>query len=507
MDRQFEESSPKGDVGNLKHFQGLSRPAQRENFKMDRLQQHIQSAGPVGSPKRNTRSQINKDIAEELEDGRTIQQLEESFASELGFCTAKLEDLKRSLSKVEGAEKPHGADDFESAERRRQERERAERERRLREQAKDARSPKRKIALKLEAQREAPPESLPELPIMVSSIHGVKGPETIAMVNVPALQAMCYPLNDGQSVESLLDLRNARDLAAKYETTQNVNMTDYVKINMKPHSLNSRAQVHSRGAKWNQQYELERIAAKDRRQNIYQQKIAGLIQDMRCRPPNSGLYHYDITDGQRTLLARGSTGMMHTGMLGVSSGVPGQMTPAGLWLTHFCAAAALGQLTAKYRHRKNIPNPEQERTPEEVAEAQRRRRHAMEQWSWVWRILKIWRSCHKAKRRIISIRVVKTFCRQMSEAARIKVGVMRFTKNVRNLQRACREFLNNKSKRVGEMNKLWCHVEDEYLAEYFRVFAAKIMNEEAKRRENDAAQKGYSVKVQKKFQKSRLAPR
>merc|ERR1719359_1757056 len=116
-----------------------------------------------------------------------------------------------------------------------------------------------------------------------------------------------------------------------------MNMTDYVKNNMKPQSLNSRAQVHLRGAKWNQQYEAERLAAKDRRQNIYQQKIAGLIQDMRCRPPNSALYHYEITDGQRTLLARGSAGMGMSGMLGLSSAVPGQMTPAGLWLTHFCA--------------------------------------------------------------------------------------------------------------------------------------------------------------------------
>lgn len=467
---------------------------------MEQMQERIHNSASspstaLGSPQRKLTHSAshstfgNPDLVEE-----NIHQLEERFASEFGSCTAKLEEIKQNM-KNDGTQQQHQADSEEAAERRRAERERAERERRLREQAKEARSPKKKVALQIESRREFPLESLPEIPMMVSSIHGVKGTENIAMVNIPALKALCYPLNDGQTVESLLDLKDARDKAAKYEK-ELTSTTDYVTMNMKTDAVSCRKEMTTKCIKAAQQLESQQLAAKYRKADLYSKKMRHLLESCRSSSLNNSLYDINGDSVRGGASPHGTGGAAPIGRL--SSGSLFQMTPAALWLTNLCAAVVLGRLTAKYRWRKNIPDPQQERSPEEVAKAMLRRKLAMEKWSWVWRILKIWMPAHRAKRRVQAIKIVKTFCRQMSEAARIKVGVMRFTKNVRNLQRACREFLNNKHKRTGEMNKLWCHVEDEYLSEYFRIFAAKIMVEEAKRREAEAERKGYNTKSKAK---------
>lgn len=458
-----------------------------------RIQTSVSSASAPATMKRSTSTSSGFTLgATDSEDTRTIGQLEEMFTQEFGMFTAKLEEIKQNM-KQDVTEKKNEENSQEAAERRRAERERAERERLLREQAKDARSPKKKVALQIESRREFPVENLPEIPMMVSSIHGVNGNETIAQVNVPALQAMCYPLNDGQSVEKMLQVKDAREKAAKYEKEQ-TNTTNYVTVNMQSNSIHCRSQLSAKYIKEAQRYESEQSLVKQRKVELHQMKMRHLLDT--CR---SGTLHnpylYDIGSGFSKTMPAGvsSQGVSSMTFVSAPSGTF-QMTPAGLWLTNLCAAVVLNKLAAKYRWRKNIPNPETQATPEEIAEAQMRRKLAMERWSWVCRIVKVWRSAYLAKKRVQGIKIVKMFCRQMSEAARIKVGMIRFTTNVRKLQRSCREFLNNKHNRTSQMNKLWCHVEDDYLSEYFRVFAKKIMVEEAKRREAEAERKGYNVK-------------
>lgn len=150
-----------------------------------RIQTSVSSASAPATMKRSTSTSSGFTLgATDSEDTRTIGQLEEMFTQEFGMFTAKLEEIKQNM-KQDGTEKKNEENSQEAAERRRAERERAERERLLREQAKDARSPKKKVALQIESRREFPVENLPEIPMMVSSIHGVNGNETIAQVNVP----------------------------------------------------------------------------------------------------------------------------------------------------------------------------------------------------------------------------------------------------------------------------------------------------------------------------------
>lgn len=101
--------------------------------------------------------------------------------------------------------------------------------------------------------------------------------------------------------------------------------------------------------------------------------------------------------------------------------------------------------------------------------------------------------------------LIKVFLNRLGEAARIRVGIFRYLRNIRILQRCCRIFIADKKARLAKMNAQWTRVEDAYLSQYFKTYAAKIMAEEAARRERDARSHGYNPKSQK-LDKGHLAP-
>jgi hypothetical protein len=91
---------------------------------------------------------------------------------------------------------------------------------------------------------------------------------------------------------------------------------------------------------------------------------------------------------------------------------------------------------------------------------------------------------------------VREFLETVGEWARVRLSMSRLKNNIKILQRACRNFLATKRKRVDLMSKEWQRVEDIHLAAHFKELAEKTIQEE-KQKVVDAKAREQNTKVEK----------
>lgn len=524
---------------------GITRPARRQNFEQGWCQDRAEannSKNDSGSPKLLGRKSrvltLNRGMSRagskfplnfDFEPGSAeaamavaeygdllVSQWEETFASDYKHCASRLEELKSHLRDQDVEKDPDK--DNAHAERRRLERERQERERRLREMEKEMRSPKKKIAVKLDVCRESPQSEWPcnvsQVPMQQVCYTGGKGNERVQMVDVLNLKNKCMLLQDGTTVESLI------------EHVHNVEkQRNYLMDNMEPidHILENRNQLKFISKDQNLLQALEQgertdervTVAKQRRRLHSEKKIAHKLMMMRDTGPASvplivtpvfaldtqSTKHASLSGQKFSLVGDARSSTLKPGTSGTLAQALDmlQENSVSWWFERLVVCSACSELTRRYRELKGIPDPDRVRRmskcnqQEAIARAQR----ANTLWAGVWRVLKVWRVAYLVRRRTKCVLIMKMFITRLGEAARIRVGVCRFIRNIRVLQSCCRHFIADKHRRVAKLITQWTRVEDAYLSQYFKTFAAKIMAEETARREHEASMKGYNPKTAK----------
>lgn len=81
------------------------------------------------------------------------------------------------------------------------------------------------------------------------------------------------------------------------------------------------------------------------------------------------------------------------------------------------------------------------------------------------------------KKRTTGVARIKMFLGQVGEWARVRAAAKSLVGRIRIMQRCCRECLASKKRRCDELSKYWERVETNFLSEYFKKYAKKILQE------------------------------
>mmetsp|Transcript_36673 Transcript_36673/g.84374 ORF Transcript_36673/g.84374 Transcript_36673/m.84374 type:complete len:871 (+) Transcript_36673:88-2700(+) len=89
-----------------------------------------------------------------------------------------------------------------------------------------------------------------------------------------------------------------------------------------------------------------------------------------------------------------------------------------------------------------------------------------------------------------AIEIIKAYLAGIGEWSRLKHAWQRLVDGVTRLQRKCREFRIRKGRRCEEIKQEWQRIEDHFLSVYFKIYADKVIAEQAKKRADMSKRRG-----------------
>jgi len=502
LSREFVEHEQHENVGaswgagtpNARPNKAPSCAARRENFKKEqyaaRIERGEEALGGTRSTLKGTARGGLKDALDlaMAEKAMNVDQLVDTFQEDLLAVNHRLDDIARSLrmENMETKEELAKRLELEEARRRREAERRAARKR---EQA--ARDPHRKVALRLENTRrfgemEEGGDKQGDIPMQKLETVGLKGKETVNLVDVRMLRARCLQI-EGGSVESLLDLQKFKENKSKLSSTARGGLTPLGSSCSVP-ALSSTMGASS---SWEDRYmkavELKQHAGVDfalKRLNamrgdlpdvlpstfdVVQKHMQRKSSRQETRPTS------DMSENWQELLQR------LAGKLAVSPGASNDKMSRALMKT-------LGSLSptdisppaspkGKSSSDTTVPKVKRKGGKELLLLQEAARKRARRRWRllrmanrWIW-LLNLVRSRTK------STEIIKVVLSEIGEHTRMKVAMFKVIASVRMLQQKCREFIAIKRKRCEIMTKQWQKIEDHNLAYFFSTYAVKVMQD------------------------------
>jgi len=489
-------------LGGVPLDQGLSYSARFQNFKKEKysIQYEVASAssGPGASPLSGGRSSLALEAAAAAQAEVDARELvnKESFLKGVAELDHQIQDMSRSIL-LSHLEKNSAQDKQDAKAEEARKRKEAEL-RRARKKEQNARDPKRKVALRIQNQRNfasfqaadptVPKAKKDDIPIVKYEVHSLQGAEKVAIVDVMKIQNQCESLNQ-PFVQHMLEVRERSERLERYS------------------QFASTSSIVSGGSSMS--YDERALLAQQIRKGHHADKMLDKMSMMRSQWQYQLPYELEL-DPDGDVRSRGETAFLDP----QAQKKPQDQKALAKALSHKigkrlevnggrrgCVLGALSMLSALGGRIEDLPTPRtlekqqavEARRAEKDLKAQKeldvalrlrvRRRWAILKAHVQWLILLF---SHRKQHR--SADVLVGVLKQMGEWARIKSAMKNTFASVKKIQRSVQLFLKVRAKRVGACEKDWHRLEDYYLNLYFKGAAKEAV--QAAKEESGVANKG-----------------
>lgn len=469
---------------NTRQNSGPSPMVHFENYKKEAYQHQAEQNRRSIVARQGSHAQQSEDIKKH--DPEEFLQEVSAFERQIQDCSrlVRLEHLGKDPKEAEAdrlREERKTQADWEEAELRK-----------LRKKEQMARDPHRKIQLRLENKRRFEMDTLDKagIPMQTIDFGGGKGLEAITLVDVRQLQTKCQGLNEPGGVRAMLELQEHREKTKKMERTSpmatlklssplpspNADGSDGLATSESQPNLGGLDRTKS---VLSESWDARLPGVEKKKRDIHQAKVERHLETF--RQPMPSWFPHDLCGGS----LQSNRNMKATVMHLMKANREFRHKNIGVLNDFF---ADEGNIGSKHKSPDGgCPRSRLEHQPEaERPEATPQVKAKVTQcWRKVRGFVNLLKVYFRHMRELDSIRMVKALTKQMSEWARIKRAMTRLLTSVKFLQRACRDFLLTRDKRVAIMSKDWQRVEDHYLQQYFKVYAVHCVEEHQQKVEQD----------------------
>jgi hypothetical protein len=425
-----------------------STTARRENFKKGAYKEQFEAQDQLS---RDAQHGCDTGKTNDGQDGGALESwVLESFPEEVAavisdinqaFVTIRFEHLQDSKGKA--SEKERLA--REEARRRRE-----TEARRLRKAEQDTRTPKKKVALKLEKRRKFGEDGVGKsvVPNMMINVHSNSGVERIEVVDV-------------QEVKNRAPL--SERLAQGASIAEVIKMLDKIKASAAAAALPTRrdidplAPLTNTASSWNTRSHLAHVA----KDAYYAATLLHRIQCMRGNLPDGAA---DSLMSNVRRLCTTQTLSNTSSSLDFEQDV--QKAIQRIQRRNSLTFSSPSNTRSSLRHSLGT-----------TFGATFRAMQARRRWSLVRSAARVCMLLFWIRRRARYINHVKNFIQQLGESARIKSSVVRYCKNIRKIQHAYRNFVAFTTTRVDVNEDLWQKFEEKVLPGYVEAYTDYVIEE------------------------------
>jgi len=445
-----------------------SRRARRENFKKEHyvaLAEEVQAAsraaerensglGPTSESVQLIPSEVFNDDLRDLQE--RMNQMHKKLTTDSGGKTAA--EAKRQAA--------------EEAERKRIEDE----QRRLRKKEQESRTPKKKVALKVQAKRlYGIDDEKDKVPMISLTVEGKDGPEMVNVVDIKCVQSKCM----------MLEVRNASvaDLVEHSETRRKIGQLKLL-ASSRPGTTDDGTASWSSSMVRPVTHEERLRRCKERREADEIQKTLGHIATMRGGDKHNGFGEIakQAKMARKMQASMGSDGEESPNEAfdwAKSLGVRGGNLQGLLTVVETKKVAHQGKRrpgTATLRKKGPATLAVKDQATDDEAKKAARRRLAIFKAA-----VKCFCLFREVQSRNKSMMLVTSFMSQFGEWSRMKMAMKKTMKSVRLMQAAVKEFVHNMRKRTKIMEGVFMRVEDTELQRYFTALTQLIIKEQQKK--------------------------
>jgi len=400
-------------------------------------------------------------LAPELKDILSPEDANKSFEK----VESVLQELKMSFQ-MEDEEEVVGSE--EEMHKKAEERKKKEQEaRRNREKARNTKDPRRRVAAMLEQGRDwgqARPDQVRDRKVKVpmqvyTSLHA-SGAERIEMVDVHTLQGRCKGLSAGSC-----NYREVRNLAEEEErqmkwlnATAPLEQKDFIRENKA--QLGFYTDLYEESRFRAELFEAKLKQAKRRKESVdemkSEQKIAMMCSRRRFMTP--GPFSEMLGGYLRRISAKEAASAKQQ---------EEEAKPARIWSAVRGSVFEAVEYKWKDRRKKVVQAKRTSPFPELLRrkiEHQQRKRYLKAVMKGVFGLVALhtW-----VIRRYKAQKMMLHLLNRMIQASEVREVVMKFNRTVKQIQRAARSFLRRKRIWCKQASKLWMHVEDKHLADFY----------------------------------------
>jgi len=456
-----------------------------------------------------------------------------SFEEELKDGEKKLEECWKNIRMEKYSDDQKQATKDRHAEEAREiARKKADRDRRLREAAKEARNPKRRVALELERRRENPisDEEKPHpIPMQLIQIPGPAGVKMISTVDVALLRARCLGIDCGAGgYETLKELSIEAEKSLRWEAEflgSKKGRKNYVKINMAaskqrgpklvsildaPKGLRNATKLDEARRQQVQTYKRQFLDEKlvrhqqtsrtythmsnsDSESACSEEHYCGEYQNDDSRPQTSsqgvdkitahmGLLALKDEDVLRELRGNNLLRRQASDQSATSRAGSGHTRRAAIYGSTNTDRRAEQRRANVQKWNETKLSSKRSSSVKDVAQSMQRRKTvahlsvfgSMSRFKFAGYCLVLFflvRKRHKA------IDIIENFCKHLNESARMVAAMYKANRRVNQLQGVCRDFLQRKATWCAKAGKVWQEYEDQHLKTYFKLYKNQIMHE------------------------------
>jgi len=452
----------------------LSLPARKENFKKERYAEEIQrgeeNGDGDGSPAKGRR------VAEDAEHLSRNLRSPEEFAADCSSLNELMELYGRSLrmEQFDDNSKEEAARARREAEHQREE----EAKRRARAKMKEARDPKKKIALRLNNKRQFEMDEVltsSAIPMRTFDVVGLHGPEQHPVVDVRLLAGKCQGLASGDGVTEMLEQSKKKEIWRKLVGVSCCSTTSAPTLGS-TFASQSLASGLSHSATRSMESVDERVErVKARRDDNYFKKIIHKLGTLATPHP----YPLPFDLEAETLDGDGSNEPQ------VINTKPGSGRRKSKQTTGVSDVMQLvgsrSSFTAAKRMSRKSMSPISVTVAKKAVKTATPISHdsarAQKFWGRARALTKVLGLFALVNRRNRSIELVKSIMSQVGEWARMRSACGRAVRSARLVQAAWRQFAATKKKRCDAMARMWQRIEDHHLSAYFKDIAEQLLQE------------------------------
>lgn len=468
---------------------GLAPSTSTVNRRVEEMEADEEYGDLQISPKKDTRRQSI--IAPELKDILSPEDTKKSFEN----VESVLQELKMSFNIGDRDEEEAGGSE-EEMQKRAEERKKKEQEaRRNREKARNTKDPRRRVAAMLEQGRDwgqARPDQVRDRKVKVpmqvyTSLHAT-GAERIEMVDVHTLQGRCKGLSAGScNYREVRNLAEEEERQAKWlNATAPLEPKDFIRENKA--QLGYYTDMHEESRYRAELFEAKLKLAKKRKERAdeakSEQKIAMMCGRRRFMK-GPGLFNEVLSGYLRRISPNKEA---PSGKQQEEEG-----KPARIWTAVRGSVMEAVEYKWKDRRRKVVQQAAAKRAsfPEllrrKIAHRRRMRKlRAVMKGVCGFVAMRIW-----VQRKYNAQTMMVHLLNRIIEASAFREVVAKFNHIVKQIQRAARSFIRRKRAWCKKASKLWIHVEDKHLADFYS-YSEKESRDDAVSRRSSGSRRASS---------------
>lgn len=434
-------------------------------------------------------------------DGPAFQLRLEQETEEIHKKTEAIERRIKDMTKKIRMEKLNSADGSglreEEAQARRVEEQRQKEAaiKRARKKEQMARDPHRKIAIKLENKKSFGADAAIDaiVPMQTLDFIGSKGREQVSMVDVTVLRSRCMGLEQGASVENLMESQVKADRRKTLMQVSRTMANQVLERCASAPEFRQRASLLGSSASGLEPLEPLVLVGDDKLRNAYTRRQANNHNEflhrlfmMRSEMPGSVIDRFGVVDQKR----------LHDNDDDDEEYTLEELTRAQIGKSFMASRQSISDAGLSFKeapeHRLNRRTGKRGGILDfgkDLAEIVAAHKRARKYWACI-RAAACWIGVqYNVKRQHQAIAAIQSFLLNAGEWTRIKSAVSMFVQRIKRVQKCFRDFRQMKAGHISDLETQFTQAEDEFLSQYFKLYFAKLFEAP----EKDDSKPDYSL--------------